>query len=140
MQTRRIFSASIAVLLLAACLDASATSPQAGVELWHAGKQADAIALWQPLAEQGDKDAMLYIAYAYRTGQGVARNDDLAFDWYRRAAEAGVPEAQIELSLMYELGIGTAPDPGEAGGWYSMATRGEFCPSELPAGGALGPR
>jgi len=96
--------------------------------------------LWKPLAEQGDRNAMLYLGFAYRTGQGVQRNDEQAFHWYRKAARAGLPEAQIELSLMYELGIGTDPDPHEAGGWFSMATRGEFCPSELPAGGALGHR
>lgn len=134
---RSLLLASSLILVSAG---AFAETPGLGVELWHAGKQEEAVSLWRPMAEQGEKDAMLYLGFAYRTGQGVNRDDRAAFAWYKRAAEAGVPEAQIELSLMYELGIGTVPDPGEAGGWYSMATRGEYCPSELPAGGALGHR
>jgi len=133
-------SFTLIILLSLASHLGNAGSAQQGVELWHQGKRAEAVLLWQPLTAQGDQKAMLYLAFAYRTGQGVVRDDQQAFRWYKDAAEAGLPEAQIELSLMYELGIGTEPDPAAAGGWYSMATRGEYCPSELPAGGALGHR
>lgn len=119
---------------------ASENANNRGVELWQQGRTSEAVTLWLPRAEQGDGEAALFLGFAYRTGQGVDRNDSQAFRWYKRAAESGMPEAQIELSLMYELGVGTEPDPAAAASWYSLATREEFCPSELPAGGRLGPR
>lgn len=140
MKIARFFSPIIGITLLSTGLAAVAGSAQQGVQLWLADRRAEAVSLWQPLAAQGDDKAMLYLAFAYRTGQGIKRDDGLAFVWYKRAAQAGLPEAQIELSLMYELGVGTAPDAAEASGWYSLATREDFCPSELPAGGLLGHR
>jgi len=136
-------SAKHTSLVLSLCLLGHAawgTDIEQGLAAWQAGEQARAVALWRPLAEAGDAESMLFLAFAYRTGRGVIKDDAKAFHWYRRAARAGMPEAQMELSLMYELGIGTKADPMEAAAWSSQATSGEFCPADLPAGGRLGER
>ena len=129
-------------ILIGVALSVAVGSVQAsmkeGLSLWEQGNQTDAVAVWEPLAQAGDPEAALFLGFAYRTGRGVEQNPDKAFHWYRKAAELGMPEAQIELSLMYELGLGTEPDPAEAASWYSLATREDFCPSDLPAGGRLG--
>ena len=139
---------SLLALLLVFALPALAGATPAGdqtelhkgVDLWRAGQFAEAVQLWQPLAHAGDPQGMLFVAFAYRTGRGVARDDRQAFHWYLQAAQAGMPEAQMEVGLMYELGIGTAVDAAEAAAWYGLATGGDYCPSELPAGGVLGGR
>lgn len=116
-----------------------ASDKEIGLNIWSSNP-AKAIELWRSLAEAGDAESMLFIAFAYRTGQGVAQDNQQAFHWYQKAAEAGMPEAQFQLALMYELGLGTDTDPDTAAGWYALATEGDFCPSELPAGGRLGDR
>ena len=124
------------------CISLVSASPalDSGVAAWEAQDYRAALQIWRPLAEKGEPEAMLFVAFAYRTGRGVDQSNDQAFAWYQRAAEAGLPEAQFELALMHELGLGTEVDAGAAAAWYAQATGGEFCPSELPAGGRLGER
>lgn len=114
-----------------------ADSLEKGVQAWEQGDFSQAVHYWEAEAEN-NAEAMLFLGFAYRHGKGVPRSPEKALYWYRQAAERGRPEAQLELSLMYELGIGTMPDPAEAASWYSLATRDDFCPSELPSGGRLG--
>lgn len=124
-----------------ACLSASCLAASLpGVADWEGGRFSQAVAIWQPMAEGGDAQSMLFLAFAYRTGRGVTRDDQQAYHWYRQAALRGVPEAQFQLGLMAELGQGAPADAEEAAYWYGLATDGDFCPSELPAGGILGDR
>lgn len=109
-----------------------------GVQAWSSQRHGQALASWRPLAEAGDAQAQLYLAYAYRRGLGVARDDVQAAHWYRRAAEQGLADAQYQLGLMYELGLGVAADPAEAEYWYGLAVGQGYCPGELSAGGILG--
>lgn len=116
-----------------------ASTLQDGIDFWHSGDRASAVAVWGPLAEQGDAEAGLFLAYAYRNGLGVERSYGLAARWYRYAAERGHPEAQYELALMYELGLGVPQDANEAAAWYGLSSA-QTCPAELTAGGRLGDR
>ncbi len=118
---------------------AGATSLQTGIDLWRDGERAAAVAVWRPLAEQGEAEAGLFLAYAYRNGLGVERDYLHAARWYRFAAEQGQPEAQYELALMYELGLGVPTDADEAAAWYGLSST-QACPAELTAGGRLGDR
>lgn len=118
---------------------AGATPLQDGIDVWRDGDHARALAVWRPLADQGDAEAGLFLAYAYRNGLGVERDYGLAARWYRFAAERGHPEAQYELALMYELGLGVPKDADRAAEWYGLASA-QNCPAELTAGGRLGDR
>jgi TPR repeat protein len=109
-----------------------------GLQAWSAQRPGDALSEWRPLAEGGDAQAQLYLAYAYRRGLGVTQDDARAAHWYRRAAEQGLADAQYQLGLMYELGLGVPVDQAEADYWYSQAVAQGFCPGELSAGGRLG--
>ena len=135
-------------LLLMSCV-LTAVQPVAAVSLeplalgrqaWLAGRHAEAVAHWRPLAVVGDPQAQLFLAYAYRVGKGVAPDSAAAARWYRVAAEQGVAEAQYELGLMFEVGNGVTSDPDEANYWYGRALGQGYCPSDLPAGGMLGER
>ena len=106
------------------------------LDTWRSGDRATAIADWRLLAENGDADANLFLAYLYRRGIELGRDDKLAAEHFRAAAGAGSPEAQYQLGLMYELGIGVAVDPGEASRWYGLSS-GQVCPDKLDSGAVL---
>jgi TPR repeat protein len=75
-------------------------SVRAGVEAWQAGNFSLAIGNWRPLADRGDADAQYNIAQAYFLGRGVPQNNNLAEQWYERAARQGHEEAQGNLGLI----------------------------------------
>jgi TPR repeat protein len=54
---------------------------------------------------------------------GVARDFQMAAQWYRRAAEQGHAAAQNNLAHLYLNGEGVARDPREAQKWFERATR-----------------
>src|SRR5690349_11700365 len=75
------------------------------------------------LAEEGDAAAQLQLAVFYRSGRGIARDDQAAIKWYRAAADKGLAEAQFELGKVYDTGFGGPRDPFEAVRWYRLAAQ-----------------
>lgn len=71
-----------------------------------------------PFAARGDAWSQFAIAEMLRTGSGVARNQEEALVWYRRAAEQGYGPAQCNLGTALYNGWGTATDPQAAIGWW----------------------
>ena len=74
-------------------------------------------------AEAGDAQAQYVLGMAYRDGNGVLENDELAVRWYRKAAEQGNASAQNALGVVYGLGRGVEKDPAEAVRWYRQAAK-----------------
>lgn len=72
-------------------------------------------------AEQGDSDAQNTLGDMYADGEGVAQNDELAAQWYRKAAEQGNVRAQENIGDMYEAGLGVAQNDEAAVQWYRKA-------------------
>src|SRR6476661_10953979 len=90
--------AAVLVALLSAPL--SAQTVKAGIEAWQRADYASAVAIWRPLAEQGDADAAFNLGQAYRLGRGVTINLGAAKTWFERAAMKGHLDAQTTLGLM----------------------------------------
>lgn len=88
----------IGTLLLAA--PAAAQSVKAGIEAWQQSDHAKAVAIWRPLAENGDADAAFNLGQAYRLGRGVTLNLGAAQAWFERAARKGHADAQATLGLL----------------------------------------
>lgn len=65
---------------------------------------AGAFSAVQMKAEQGDADAQLLVAAAYRFGIQVPKDVPQFMAWTRRAAESRNPEAQFTLAMMYGNG------------------------------------
>ena len=82
---------------------------------------ACALKHWEPLANQGDSDAQFNIGVMYANGQGVAKDDEKAVYWYRKAAEQGYVNAQYNLGVMYYNGYGIAKNTSKAFYWESIA-------------------
>ena len=53
-------------------------------------------------AELGDTDAQTELGLCYLYGEGIFKDESLAFDWFFKAANAGHPTAQYFLGTYYE--------------------------------------
>ncbi len=91
---------------------------------YAAGKFAEALAVFKPLAEGGNADAQLMLGKSYAEGHGVARDDAKAAIWYRKAALQGNAEAQLRLAELFASGHGVPQNDFEAYVWFSAAVRG----------------
>jgi uncharacterized protein len=84
---------------------------------------AAAVALFEPLAEQGSSIAQVSLAHLLYDGDGVSANAVQAAKWFRLAAEQGDENAQYNLGVMYENGKGVERDLAEAVEWWRKAAR-----------------
>lgn len=61
---------------------------------------ASAFREFSPLAEQGDATAQSFLGEMYGNGQGVAKDEQQAVTWYRKAAEQGGASYHDEMHLI----------------------------------------
>src|SRR5258706_13297275 len=61
-------------------------------------------------AENGSRYAQNSVAFDYRQGKGVPKNEVEAAKWFRKSAEQGYVYAQSSLGLCYEDGEGVLKD------------------------------
>jgi TPR repeat protein len=87
-------------LLLGAASASSAQSVKAGIEAWSAGRHAEAVAIWRPLAGSGNADAAFNLGQAYKLGRGVSADLAASQRYYEQAARLGHAEAQTSLGLL----------------------------------------
>ncbi len=100
-------------LLLLAVLWAStavADEFQKGIEACNDEDYATALAVWMPLAEDGDLNAMYNIGLIYEEGLGVATDTARALEWYLPPAEEGDVAAQLNVATIYDFGEGVPED------------------------------
>jgi cell division septation protein DedD len=90
----------LVALVLIAAAPASSQSVRAGIEAWGAGKPAQAVAIWRPLAVKGQADAAFNLGQAYKLGRGVPADLAEAQRFYEQAARSGHLEAQTSLGLL----------------------------------------
>jgi cell division septation protein DedD len=106
MRFRSVLAATVLVL---ASVPGSAQSVRAGIEAWQKSDYEGAVAIWRPLAEQGNADAAFNLGQAYRLGRGVPTNLAAAQTWLERAARKEHVDAQTTLGLLlFENGNQTA--------------------------------
>jgi hypothetical protein len=80
-----------------------------------------ALRVWQPTADQGDKEAQTNIGEIYERGMGAAPDYEKAAYWYKKAADQGYARALINLGFLYEQGRGVPKDPAMALQMYRRA-------------------
>ena len=115
-----LFRLILIVLLGGAGLSASAEQEK-GLAAYQKGDYATALREWKLLAEQGNASAQNNLGVMYENGEGVARDDKTAAEWYTRAAEQGNADAQNNLGVMYDNGKGVPQDDKVAAQWYTRA-------------------
>jgi TPR repeat protein len=99
-----------------------AGSADAGWEAFGRGDYAGAMAIWQPLAEQGDVNTQLLLGSIYDLGQGVPQDDAEAVKWYERAAMQGSAKGQYQLGAVYARSP-QVKDPVQGYKWLTIAAR-----------------
>lgn len=75
----------------------------------------------EPQAMNGSASAQNRLGEMYEFGQGVSRNANSAFKWYKSAAEKGLVAAQHNLARSYNFGTGVTQDFKTAERWYLKA-------------------
>lgn len=71
---------------------------EVGADAFQQGNFAEALKMFQQMAEQGDARAQYALGMMHDHGQGVAQDDNLAFEWFFKAAEQGMVKAQNTMS------------------------------------------
>ena len=97
-------------------------SPQAGWDAFGRGDYQGALAVWQPLAEQGNVSMQLLVGSIYDYGQGVPQDDTEAAKWYERAAMQGSAKGQYQLGSVYARSA-QVKDPVKGYKWLTIAAR-----------------
>jgi TPR repeat protein len=92
-----------------------------GFKAYQAGRHAEALEHWRPLAEAGDAVAQFSVGTLYDQGRGVPQDDAQATAWFRRAAEQGFAPAQFNLGNAYRHGRGVTVSQAEAVRWWRKA-------------------
>jgi hypothetical protein len=129
---RRIFVVMIPLVLVlvstisavAAQLPAPAAPPSPQHETANQVSLSPAeISELQTKAEAGDAIAQRNLGRAYREGDGVPKNEEVAVKWFREAANQGDAAAENDLGVAYRTGEGVARDKEEAARWYANAAK-----------------
>ncbi len=86
------------------------------LRLTHSKDHAAGTAWYRRAASMGERSAMTAYAHALSAGKGIAKDEEEAFRWYRRAAMH--PQADgydlLKLATLHDEGVGTPRDPGAA--------------------------
>lgn len=96
--------------------------------------QSFAIELIKEAASAGEKEAIMWLGYAYQAGNLGKVDVAQAIHWFEEGSKAGIAKANYELGRIYEGGADGAPDPETAIGWYERAARmGDIASAEAVA-------
>ena len=99
---------------------------------------AEAIRLYTPCADAGDKEALNTIGYMYLKGKGVPKDRELALKMLKAASEKGCAEAAHRIAVMYDTGADfTDPDLDKAVQWYQRAADLGFPDAQYALAGIL---
>jgi len=113
----------IALLLMVAAAPAAAQDFRAGYNAYQRGDYATAFREWEPLAQQGYKQAQTNLGTLYSHAKGVERDYGKAVYWYRKAAAQGSVRAMYNLGVAYEYGRGVNWNDKTALLWYRQAAQ-----------------
>ena len=85
--------------------------------------QGLAVEMIRQAADAGEKEAMMWLAYANQGGNIGKTDVNAAIRWFQAAGKAGVPQAYTELGRIYETGADGAPDLETAVAWYQRGAQ-----------------
>ncbi len=115
------FSVFLATLLALAACNLYALSYDDGLAAYKQGNYQLALESWKELADKGEPEAEYALGVLYANGQGVPKDDAIAFSWYVKAAEAGYADAQYNVAIAYYNGQGVPQDYLRAFSWFLKA-------------------
>ena len=128
----KLFAVGVVATLVAGT--ATAGPWEDGVAAYKRGDYATAVALMEPLAEEGDAAAQYNLGITYARGLTGRKDYERSIKWFRRAADQGAALAQFNLGVIYQRGLGVPQDYAEAAKWYLAAANGEERRAQLEIG------
>lgn len=81
----------------------------------------------------GDSAAQRYVAFCFRYGRGVAKNEATSICWFEKAANQGDAEAEFELAERYYRGMGPR-DVKKAFSLYKSSSEKGFAKAQYRLG------
>lgn len=114
----RIATGVLAIIFVPASVNSAGLSTNARILESQAQSSAQDISQLQSQAKSGDPVAQLKLARAYGRGDGVAQNEEVAAQWYRKAADQGNAEAQDSMGQIYLIGQGVEQNKQQAIAWF----------------------
>jgi TPR repeat protein len=88
---------------------AATPGSEAVLEVWRVGSDdSDFLTTLRRLADEGNAHVMFRLGRLYAVGNGVAKDEVLAVQWYRKGADAGNSSAMAALAFALLDGRGTA--------------------------------
>lgn len=124
----------LAALMTIAPLVLAEEDYEAGKRAYLSSDYAEALRIWQPLADSGNKFAQFSLGSLYFEGAGVDKDYAGSANWFRLAAEQGYAPAQFNLGNAYKHGQGVAQDDLQAADWWRKAAEQDFAPAQFNLG------
>jgi TPR repeat protein len=125
---RILLIAALAALASGRALAEPALSNEAGLEAYDAALKSyscvdydKALRLFRANADKGHALSQYMVGVMLNAGQGAAKDDKAAFDWFTRAARQDLADAHFALGDMYHKGEGVAKDDAQALFWFKLA-------------------
>jgi uncharacterized protein len=116
-----VFAAILGLPAVASAQTEDAAVLKRGLDAIATGDYAVALAIFKPMADQGNAFAQFTIGQLAESGSGMPKNPREAARWYKLAADAGQTDAMTNLGFMYEQGRGVPQDYVEAVRLYKVA-------------------
>lgn len=98
-----------------------------GERAYNAGDDAKALAIFLPLAQNGNPSAQFRVARIYKRDKGVPVNEAQSCNWWEAAANNSAQNAAtaaVNLGLCFESGEGRVQSYPQATQWYRKAADG----------------
>ncbi len=124
----------LAALMTIAPLATAQEDYDAGKRAYLTGDYAEALRIWQPLADGGNKFAQFSLGSLYFEGAGVEKSVTESASWFQAAAKQGYAPAQFNLGNAYKHGNGIEQDDGKAAEWWRKAAEQDFAPAQFNLG------
>ncbi len=102
-------------------------SYQAAKELFSKKRFAEALVIYERLAQDGDPQCQVHIGWMYHEGVGVAPDREKARSWFQRAASLGSKEG----AFYYARALGSIGRHEDAASWFQKAARQNYSPALL---------
>lgn len=131
---RGVFRSAFLIVFLLSSATVFGANLQKGLDAFSVGDYETALAQCQPLADEGNVEAMFCVGRMYANGFGVPMDDAMALKWYGLAAGEGHPEALYNLALMHANGWGVAMNDVPAAGFYRLAAGFGWIPAQSAMG------
>jgi len=124
----------LAALMAIAPLANAQEDYDAGKRAYLTADYAEALRIWQPLADDGNKLAQFSLGSLYYEGAGVEKSYTESANWFQAAAGQGYAPAQFNLGNAYKHGNGVEQDDPKAAEWWRKAAEQDFAPAQFNLG------